>query len=177
MCHIHPLEGMAYDSLKNDFGLVPFGAPDPETIGNHSEEGKGKITKLLQDFGILPDILGICKFYVYNGLHLPELAELISSLTGWDIDEAELLNIGERVYNLQRMFNAREGVRRKDDYIPERARQIPEFGEHSSVEECEIKEYDQMLDEYYEARSWNKETGVPTKEKLQQLGLGALAKL
>jgi aldehyde:ferredoxin oxidoreductase len=70
------------------------------------------------------------------------------------------------------MFNVREGLGRKDDYIPERTRRLHEFGEYSSTAASEIKEYDRMLDEYYEARGWYKETGIPTKEKLQQLGVG-----
>ena len=177
MCHIHPLEGMAYDSGKNDFGLVPYGVPDPETVDRFAEEGKGKIAKTLANFGIVPDILGICKFFIYNGLGPTELAELVSSLTGWDIDGKELLSIGERVYNLQRMFNVREGIRRIDDMLPERCLKLPEFGEYSSVEECEIKDYERMLDEYYEARGWSKETGIPMKEKLQQLGLASFIQL
>jgi len=177
MCHIHPLEGMAYDSEKNNFGLIPYSVPDPETLDRFAEEGKGTIAKTLQDFGMLPDILGICKFYIYRGLGLSELAELTSSLTGWGIDEKELLNIGERVFNLQRMFNVREGIGKKDDYIPERVCKLPEFGGYSSVPQCEIKDYQRMLDEYYQARGWSLETGIPTKEKLQQLDLGALVKL
>ncbi|MEE8318965.1 MAG: aldehyde ferredoxin oxidoreductase family protein [Dehalococcoidales bacterium] len=171
MCHIHPIEGMVYDSLKNDFGLIPYGVPDPEDIDRHTEEGKGKIARTLQDFGILPDILGICKFYVYNGLHLPVLSELISSLTGWNITAEELLKTGERVYNLQRMFNVREGMRRKDDRLPKRALSMPEFGEYSLMPECEIRDYDRMLDEYYEARGWDKETGIPLDETLQKLDI------
>ena len=173
MCHIHPLEGMAYDSLKNNFGLVPYGIPDPATLDRFAEKGKGTIAKTLQDFGILPDLLVICKFYVYTGLHLPEITELVSSLTGWDMSDKELLEIGERVWNLQRMINVREGVRRKDDQIPERVRKMPEFGAYASEAGCEIKNYEGMLDEYYEARGWSRETGIPTKEKLQQLGLGS----
>ncbi len=173
MCHIHPLEGMAFDSLKNSFGLVPYGLPDPKTLERFAEEGKGRIAKTLQDFGILPDILGICKFFVYCGLVLPELAELVSSLTGWDISGQELLDIGERVYNLQRMINVREGIGRADDQLPSRVCKMPEFGPYSSVAECEIRNYGQMLDEYYQARGWSRETGIPTKAKLQQLGLGS----
>jgi len=171
MCHIHPLEGMLYDSLKNDFGLIPYGVPDPKTVDRFAEEGKGTIAKTLQDFGMLPDILGICKFFAYKGLGSQELAELTSSLTGWDIDGRELLNIGERVFNLQRMFNIREGISKKDDYLPERVCKLPEFGLYSSIAECGIKDYQRMLDEYYQARGWSLETGIPTKEKLQQLGL------
>ncbi len=98
----------------------------------------------------------------------------LSSISGWDINGEELLNIGERVYNLQRMFNVREGITRQDDLLPKRVRKIPEFGKYSSAGECEIKNFERMLDEYYEARGWSRKTGIPTKEKLQQLGLGAL---
>ena len=81
------------------------------------------------------------------------------------------MDTGERVYNLQKMFNVREGITRKDDYLPKRVHKIPEFGMYSAATESEIKNYQQMLEEYYEARGWNQETGLPTKEKLQQLGL------
>ena len=168
MCHIHPLEGMAYDSLKIDFGLVPYGVPDPKTLDRFAEEGKGEIAKKLQDFGIVPDILGICKFYIYNGLGPSELARLTSSLTGWNVSGEELLNVGERVYNLQRMFNVREGISKMDDMLPERCLKLPEFGKYSSVEECEIEHYPQMLEECYEARGWSKETGVPIREQFEQ---------
>ena len=171
MCHIHPLEGMCYDSSKMDFGLVPYGVPAPQSVDRWAEEGKGRIAKTLQDFGILPEILGICKFFAYTGLGPPELAELTSSLTGWDISGEELLKIGERAWNLQRMINVREGIGRADDRLPEMVRKIPEFGAYSSVAECEIKDYEQMLDEHYEARGWSKAAGIPTKEKLHELGL------
>jgi len=172
MCHIHPLEGMAYDSgNKTDFGLIPYGVPDPQTVDRFAEEGKGKIAKRLQDFGVVPDIVGICKFYIYNGLGPPELAKLLSLLTGWDIDGGELLNIGERVYNFQRMFNVREGIKKTDDMLPERCLKLPEFGKYSSVAECEIKSYNRMLEECYGARGWDLETGIPHADKLSQLGL------
>jgi len=175
MCHIHGIEGMAFDSLNNDFGLVPYGVPDPQTFDRYAEKGTGKIVQTLQDFGILPEILGMCKFYLYNGIGLPELSATVSSLTGWDISDTELLEIGDRVFTLQRMFNIREGVRRAADQIPAQARQLPEFGQYSKVAECAIKDYDLMLDEYYEARGWDRETGIPTKESLRRLGLGDFA--
>lgn len=168
MCHIHPLEGMAYDSLKIDFGLIPYGVPDPQTLDRFAEEGKGEIARRLQDWGIVPDILGICKFYIYNGLGPGELARLISSLTGWHIDGEELLSVGERVYNLQRMFNVREGIGKMDDMLPERCLKLPEFGKYSSVKECEIEHYPQMLGECYQARGWGKETGVPARVQFGQ---------
>jgi len=164
MCHIHPLEGMSYDSGKNDFGLLPYGLPEPQTVDRFAEAGKGKIAKKLQDWGIIPDILGICKFYIYNGLGPGELARMLSTLTGWDIDGEELLAVGERIYDLQRRFNVREGIKKTDDMLPERCLKLPEFGKYSSVEECEIRSYDSMLEECYEARGWEKETGIPKRK-------------
>jgi aldehyde:ferredoxin oxidoreductase len=174
MCHIHNLEGMAWDSLKNEFGLVPYGLTPGDEVDRWDEKDKGKAASLLQDFGILPDILGMCKFYIYNGLTLPDLVSILSALTGREIDDKELLAVGERVINLQRMFNIREGITAAEDMVPHRVREIPEFGRYSSEEKCVIKDYEGMLREYYDARGWNKDTGAPSTEKLEQLGLGRL---
>ena len=171
MCHIHPLEGSAYDSLKLDWGLMKYGVPDPNTIDRWDEKSKGKIVKILQDALILPDILNTCKFFMYSGIYIDHLAELLSAITGWNIDGKELLKIGERVVNLQRLFNIREGFRRDDDLLPERMKQKPAFGFYKNEDQCEIKDFEGMLDEYYDARGWDVKTGVPTKEKLLELEL------
>ena len=171
MCHIHPLEGMAYDSGKMDWGLMKYGVPDPNTIDRWDEKGKGKIVKMLQDALILPDILNTCKFFMYAGIHIDHLAELLSAVTGWNIDGQELLKIGERVMNLQRLFNMREGFRREDDLLPARMKQRPAFGFYEKEDRCAIKDFEGMLDEYYQARGWDAETGIPLKEKLLELAL------
>jgi aldehyde:ferredoxin oxidoreductase len=171
MCHIHPLEGMAYDSGKMDWGLMKYGVPDPNTIDRWDEKGKGKIVKILQDGLILPDILNTCKFFMYAGIHIDHLAQLLSAVTGWKIDGHELLKVGERVINLQRMFNMREGFRRDDDLLPARMKQKPAFGFYENEDRCAIKDFEGMLDEYYQARGWDRNTGTPTKEKLLELAL------
>jgi aldehyde:ferredoxin oxidoreductase len=171
MCHIHPLEGMAYDSGKIDWGLMKYDVPDPNTIDRWEEKGKGKIVKILQDALILPDILNTCKFFMYCGIYIDHLAELLSAVTGWNIDGQELLKIGERVINLQRLFNMREGFRRDDDLLPERMKQKPAFGFYKNEGRCAIKDFEGMLDEYYTARGWDAKTGIPTKEKLLELEL------
>ena len=166
MCHTHSAEGLVYDHVKMDLGLIPYGIPDPHTIDRFAEEGKGKIAKTMQNFEILPDILGICRFYTYfNCLTAGDLARMTSLLTGWDIDGGELLAVGERAFNLQRMFNVREGIRKSDDMLPERCLKLPEFGKYASVKECEIKDQVRMLEEYYEARGWSKETGIPLERE------------
>ena len=171
MCHIHPLEGMAYDSGKFDFGMIPYGVPDPNKIDRWDEKGKGKTVKILQDGLIMPDVLGVCKFFMYAGITLDQYAKLLSSLTGWNLKGKDLLRIGERTNNLQRLFNTREGFSKKDDSIPDRAKQRPLFGAYKDEDRCIVKDYEGMLKEYYEARGWNTETGIPIKEKLLELGL------
>jgi len=171
MCHIHPLEGMAYDSGKFDFGMVKYGLPDPNTVHRWDEKGKGKSVKILQDGLIVPDILSTCKFFLYAGLNIDNYADMLSALTGWEIDGWELLKVGERVTNLQRLFNMREGFGRNDDLIPERVRKIPSFGIYKDEQRCAIKDYEGMLNEYYETRGWDLITGKPSKNKLRELGL------
>jgi aldehyde:ferredoxin oxidoreductase len=171
MCHIHPLEGMAYDSGKLDWGLKTYGLPDPNKVERWDENGKGKTVKMLQDGLVIPDILNICKFFMYAGITVENLANLLSALTGWGIKGNDLLRVGERVLNLQRLFNMREGLSRSDDTLPERVKQIPKFGFYKNEERCAIKDLEGMLDEYYLERRWDIKTGRPLKEKLKGLGL------
>jgi aldehyde:ferredoxin oxidoreductase len=171
MCHIHPLEGMAWDRGKLDWGLQKYGVPDPNTVERWDETGKGAPVAILQNGLTLPDILGTCKFYMYAGATVDHWAAIISTLTGWDVDGEELLKVGERVINLQRMFNVREGITAKDDQLPARVRSRPAFGKYSTEEACVTQDFDSMLQEYYKARGWDPSTGAPTLEKLKELGL------
>ena len=171
MCHIHPLEAMAYDSGNMDWGMRKYGLPDPETVDRWDEKGKGEAVKLLQDGLIVPDILDVCKFFMYAGINLDHLAAMLSAVTGREIDAVGLLAVGERVYNLQRMFNVREGFSRKDDILPKRVMEKPAFGIYENETRCAIVDYDAMLDEYYRARGWHRETGAPERWKLEELGL------
>jgi len=81
-------------------------------------------------------------------------------------DEVHLA--GTRIINLERMFGVREGITRKDDYLPARFSETPlPIGGSSGV----VVNQDLMLDEYYTERGWSLETGIPTKETLRALGL------
>ena len=171
MCHIHPLEGMAYDSGKFDWGMIPYGVPDPKTLDRWEEKGKGAIVKILQDGLIMPDVLGVCKFFMYAGLTLEHYAALLSTLTGLSVTGQDLVKIGERVNNLQRLFNLREGMTTEDDQLPERALQRPAFGAYQKEDRCIIQDYTGMLKEYYQARGWDVTTGKPKANKLKELGI------
>jgi aldehyde:ferredoxin oxidoreductase len=170
MCHIHPVEAKAYDSEKIDFGLQPYGLPDPALVGRWQEAGKGQMVKILQDGCVIPDVIGTCKFYMYMGLDLEIYARILAALTGENFSGLDLLTVGERVNNLQRLFNIREGFTRKDDYLPQRVLHVPAFGNYSRTEDCAIKDYDAMLDEYYLARGWGS-NGIPSASKLKELGI------
>jgi len=172
MCHIHPVEAMAWDRGKLDWGLMKYGLPNPKYVERWDEAGKGAAVALLQDGLALPDIVGTCKFYMYGGVTIDHWAEMISALTGWEINGQELLKISERVINLQRLFNIREGLTAEDDQLPQRVQAVPEFGKYSNEDACAVHDLAGMLREYYKARGWDSKTGAPIPEKLMELGLG-----
>jgi aldehyde:ferredoxin oxidoreductase len=79
-------------------------------------------------------------------------------------------SIGERIYNLERAFNCREGVSRKDDNLPRRISNEPIPSGASQGMYCPPQEFTGMLDEYYRLRGWDA-NGIPSAEKLKDLGL------
>jgi aldehyde:ferredoxin oxidoreductase len=175
MCHIHPLEGMAFDRGKMDWGMQKHGVRDPETVDRWDEKGKGTDCALLQDGLVLPDILTTCKFMSYAGLSPDLWLEMLNATTGWDMTEKELIRVGSRTLNLQRLFNVREGLGIADDQLPSRVKKVPEFGAYKDTPECGIQNYDQMLKEYYECRGWDPATGIPNPDTLEDLGLSEYA--
>ena len=148
--------------------------PDPNDVERWAEKGKGKIVKKLQDGLMVPDIMNTCKFFMYADITLEHLADIYSAMTGWQVSGEDLMTVGERVLNLQRMFNLREGMTRADDRLPGRVLQQPAFGYYEKEAQCAIENFDGMLDEYYDARKWDKKTGRPSAEKLKELGLEML---
>jgi aldehyde:ferredoxin oxidoreductase len=116
------------------------------------------------------DSLGLCKL---EGIALKPLLpvhfqRMLSSATGWDISVQGLEQIGERIWNLERM---REGKNRQDDLPPLRLLEEPVSSGPAKGERLEREKYEAMLTEYYMLRGWNPETGVPTREKWLELGL------
>ncbi|MBS3812997.1 aldehyde:ferredoxin oxidoreductase, partial [Candidatus Bipolaricaulota bacterium] len=171
MCHIHPVEAMVFDSGKMDFGLGKYGLPDPEEVHRWSEDNKGEIVKILQDGGMVPDLVGTCKFFMYVGVELEDYANMLEPVTGWEVSGEDLLKSGERASNLQRLFNLRAGFTSADDQIPARMKSRPEFGVYEGEPDCRIRDYQSMLVDYYRARGWDEKTGRPNSDKLEELGL------
>lgn len=135
----------------------------------------------------LCDMTGICKFWseccmFVEGIHLPDFARLLSTATGVNYAEKDLVEAAERTNALQRAYNAREGIRRIDDY-PHAFRWLKEKGEPWPGLEAQppklptdLATYDKMLDAYLKHRGCDAKTGISTKETLERLGLGDVAK-
>jgi len=135
--------------------------------------------------------IGICDTLVhwqYDPMRdIPWLSEAYSAATGLDITPRELLQAGERIFNLERLFNVREGFTRQDDRIPpiylqnidtplparEGERYLTDwFGRRITREDLES-----ILDAYYEERGWDIKTGISTKDKLTELSLEEQAEM
>ncbi|MDD2585735.1 MAG: aldehyde ferredoxin oxidoreductase family protein [Syntrophomonadaceae bacterium] len=138
----------------------------PEKVDPDTTEGKPALLKVFQDLTALCDSAGICLFTTF-AIGLPELAGQVRTATGLDISDEEYLLAGERIWNLERLFNLQAGLSAKDDTLPPRLLNEPmKAGPH----EGNVVHLDVMLPEYYRLRGWD-ENGVPTQDKLQQLGI------
>jgi len=113
--------------------------------------------------------LGVCNF-AYTAIPLVTLAEAVEAITGWNTSLYELMELGERTVTMARMFNMREGLSKKDDYLPERLYETLEAG---TPREKKItrEDFANTLKLYYGAMGWDPETGVPTEGRLSFLGL------
>jgi aldehyde:ferredoxin oxidoreductase len=130
-------------------------------------QGKGELAAKSQNVMGLYDALKICKFTQFGGLRLTPIASWYTMVTGIPMDMAEFLKIGERIFNLKRLYNVRCGISRKDDTLPARMLTLKHMGEGLTPS---LPPLGQMLSEYYQFRGWNEE-GIPLPEKLKELGL------
>src|SRR5882724_6567687 len=136
-------------------------------------DGKPEFAVRSQHFTAVDDSLVLCRFTSERGfgLYVEEpYARMVRAVTGWDMGVEELERVGERVINLERLFNVREGVRRKDDVLPWRVMHEPIPEGPSAGMHCPPDELALMLDRYYDLRGWDTD-GVPTAVRLQSLGL------
>jgi aldehyde:ferredoxin oxidoreductase len=139
------------------------------------EKGRAKAVKDIEDVYTIIDSLIICKFS--RGTYYKEfedLAKLYTLVTGWETTPEEMRLKGERINNLARVINVREGLGRKDDTLPWKVMNVPIPDEGPSKGAYVTQEeLDLMLDDYYEARGWTRD-GIPTPEKLKALGMDDL---
>lgn len=125
------------------------------------------------------DTLGLCNFVFGASWQLynepQDMADLLAAATGWDVDVAEVQRIGQRRLNLMRAFNAREGLTRADDNLPQKLFKQALKGGRSDGLILDQAELAAGLDMYHEQAGWDSATGMPTRETLEALGLGWVA--
>jgi len=138
----------------------------PVKVDPLATEGKAELLKTFQDLTAVVDSSDICLFSTF-AIGLSEIAEMLRGVTGIEYTDEEVLRIGERIWNLEKLFNLGAGFTRKDDTLPERLLKEPVT---SGPAKGRVAELDKMLDEYYQVRGWDKD-GIPTDEKLEELSL------
>jgi aldehyde:ferredoxin oxidoreductase len=170
--HCHSLHdtGLVY---PNEEGFIQSGqlrtmgvleAMDLESLG--PEKVRAVIYNSISS--IVNNCLTMCTF---PGWSLREMTDLTRAATGWDVSEYEILKLGERAMNLARVFNMREGLTTDDDELCERSYSPTQGGALSEggIDRDELK---RAMHTYYGMMGWDRETGVPTVGKLQELGIG-----
>ena len=143
----------------------------PEMADPHATKYKPFLVKDGEDFGAVVDSVGVCKSggtFVMAEIYWPEIAEGLTYATGIEVTANSLKTIGERIYNLMRAYNAIHGITRADDRLPRRFTEEPS---PSAGAKGEIAHAEEMLDEYYDLRGWDRERGWPTTGTLERLGL------
>jgi aldehyde:ferredoxin oxidoreductase len=149
--------------------------PTPQyapTFDRRSTKDKPEFAMKSQHFTAVGDSLVLCRFTSERGFGLfvgEPYAVMVRAVTGWDVTVEELERAGERIINLERVFNTREGVRRSDDVLPWKVMHEPIPDGPSAGMYCPPEELEAMLDEYYRLRGWDAD-GVPTPARLAALG-------
>ncbi|MBW2056776.1 MAG: aldehyde ferredoxin oxidoreductase family protein [Deltaproteobacteria bacterium] len=161
-CH---LEGLTY-FIGRGVPLADMGYTEPPPA--HVTEGKAKLCYDLQNYMAIFNPLGLCKFLFIGRAGPKMIASWLEKVTGWEMDQESLIGLGEKIFNLKRMYNVRLGISRKDDTLSPRMLAEPKpDGKAAGV----VPHLGLMLSEYYRLRGWSKE-GIPAPETLDRQGLG-----
>jgi aldehyde:ferredoxin oxidoreductase len=151
--------------------MQPLGVNEPVGV---RDLGRRKVEyyALLENWNNWGKASGLCYFgpAPRSFIAIEDVVEAVRAATGWDVTVEDLLRVGERANNLARVFNAREGFSRKDDTLPERLFQPLENGALAGVA-YPREEFSRALTDLYEIKGWDTETGIPTRERLAELGI------
>ena len=138
----------------------------PEKLDKFSIEGKAQWAKIFQDLTATIDSMGLCLFTSF-AMGPQEYADLYNAVTGADYTAEQMLEAGDRVWNLEKIFNLNSGLLKSDDTLPKR---LLEDGITDGPAKGNVHRLSELLPEYYALRGWDEE-GVPTAEKIKELGL------
>jgi aldehyde:ferredoxin oxidoreductase len=138
----------------------------PKKMDPFATQGKAEVSKLFQDVTAFVDSTGICLFTTF-GIGAEDIHPMLEHATGAGYTLEECLKIGERIWNLERLFNLKAGLTGKDDTLPPR---ILREGIPEGPAKGMVAKLPEMLPEYYKLRGWDG-SGVPGKAKLKELAL------
>lgn len=138
----------------------------PEKLDRLALEGKPAYAKVFHDLTAVIDSMGICVFTTF-GLGLQDYTDMYNAVCGDIYTPETLLEAGDRIWNLEKIFNLRAGIDKSQDTLPNRLLHDPIVNGPTKGQKYEL---DILLPEYYNVRGWD-ENGVPTEETLRRLGL------
>jgi len=157
--YLNELRGWVHPEISINKQLDPF------------SNDKAELVIKLQSLSAVADSLVFCKFGFLGGVNVNDLIDFINYVTGWSIDASWILETGNRIFNLKRIFNIRLGVNKSDDRLPKKLLKPLKEGPAKD----KVPDLDYMLKEYYRLRGWN-ENGVPIKDRLDKILLEYLPK-
>jgi aldehyde:ferredoxin oxidoreductase len=194
--HTHSLtywsrDEISFADVRKDAEKMGLTKEELNRIFTEDSFDTGRLEKYGGEAETTYNLLGICDTAVHWAndpmRDMPWLSQAYSAATGFDITPRELLRAGERVFNLEKLLNVREGFNRKDDRIPPvylqnietplPAREGDRYLTDWFGKRCTREDLETMLDTYYEERGWDIEKGIPTKRKLTELGLEQFAEI
>lgn len=138
----------------------------PEKLDRFAIDGKSNWAKIFQDFTAAIDSVGLCLFTSF-AMGADDYADLFNAVCGTSLTGADFITSGERIWNIERMFNLRAGIGADQDTLPTRLLKEPM---PDGPSKGWVHKLDQLLPEYYKLRGWGT-NGIPTKEKLASLGV------
>jgi aldehyde:ferredoxin oxidoreductase len=144
-----------------------------QSVDRFSVEGKGRLVRRTMIVSAVLDALGICKvpvLSVVGDFGLENEAALVAALTGLDMDADELALVGERIINLERLYNLHHGAGREEDNLPDRFTE-ERVSDPGPTQGMTVGLHRTVRD-FYDAMGWDRE-GNPTPEKLEDLGIGS----
>ncbi len=164
--HCQANQNLGHKDIEKVFPDVDFSTCMGENKTNYS--GRAKAIKVLSNLTHTVNSTGMCVF-AWGCTDIRNHAKYLRGITGWDIDEFELLKIGERIMNLRQAFNIREGINQLDFKVPDRMLGRPPLAS-GKTKDISL-DWDEMVNEYLNEMSWDTRTCRPSREKLIELDL------
>lgn len=164
-CH---LSATTYN-VERGMTLPDIGLTQP--LDRFASEGKAAMVRTYHAFSAVLESLVACKFMVYAGLTLTDFHKALVPATGKEWSIEELMECGQRIYHLGRLINHACGLTGEDDRMPQRILSEP-YREGNAADF--VPDHQTMLEEYYRLQKWD-ERGIPTEERIRELGLQEFA--